>query len=150
MNSKNTLILGVVGESPFAEFAGDVNIPYCVNDTGEGGCMYYYSGNAYVPDKQRTTLKVDYEEFDKQVIDSIHQQDKNIPLVTILLAGRPMIVDDILSQSNALLDAFLPGTAGGQGIVDAITGSYSIRPNGEANRVNSLSFDWPKSMVPLL
>ena len=31
MNAKNTLILAVMGESPFAEFAGDVGIPYCQN-----------------------------------------------------------------------------------------------------------------------
>jgi hypothetical protein len=31
MNSKNTIILAVVGESPYAEFAGDVGIPYCQN-----------------------------------------------------------------------------------------------------------------------
>jgi hypothetical protein len=31
MNAKNTLILAVVGESPYAEFCGDVNIPYCQN-----------------------------------------------------------------------------------------------------------------------
>lgn len=29
MNSRNTLIVGVVGEVPYAESAGDVNIPYC-------------------------------------------------------------------------------------------------------------------------
>lgn len=33
MNAKNTLILSVVGESPYAEFIGDVNIPYCQNPT---------------------------------------------------------------------------------------------------------------------
>ncbi len=33
MNAKNTLILSVVGESPYAEFTGDVNIPYCQNST---------------------------------------------------------------------------------------------------------------------
>jgi hypothetical protein len=28
-NSKNTLIIGVFGEYPYAEAVGDVNIPYC-------------------------------------------------------------------------------------------------------------------------
>lgn len=44
MNSKNTLILSVVGESPYAEFNGDVGIPYCMNETvlPKDGCMYDY------------------------------------------------------------------------------------------------------------
>ena len=67
--------------------------------------------------------------------------------MTVLLAGRPLLINDVLTESTAVLDAFLPGTAGGQGIVNALTGSYVIRPNGDANEVNSLSFDWPKSMV---
>ena len=32
MNSNNTIILAAVGEPPFAEFAGDVGIPYCKKD----------------------------------------------------------------------------------------------------------------------
>ncbi len=43
-------------------------------------------------------------------------------MVTVLLAGRPMLIDKILSDSNVVLHAFLPGTSGGQGIVNALTG----------------------------
>lgn len=58
-----------------------------------------------------------------------------------------MFIDKILEQSSAVLDAFLPGTSGGQGIIDAITGSYVIRPNGQSDKINSLSFDWPRNSV---
>ena len=58
-----------------------------------------------------------------------------------------MFIDGILSESSAVLDAFLPGTSGGQGIIDAITGNYVIRPNGQSDTKNSLSFDWPRSAV---
>jgi hypothetical protein len=44
----------------------------------------------------------------------------------------------------------LPGTSGGQGIADAIFGDYVFRPNGQTDRVNSLSFNWPKSMEQLV
>ena len=70
-------------------------------------------------------------------------------MVTVLLAGRPMFIDKILSDSTAVLHAFLPGTSGGQGIVDAITGSYILRPNGQSDNRNSLSFDWPKTNVTI-
>jgi hypothetical protein len=45
------------------------------------------------------------------------------------------------------LHAFLPGTSGGQGIIDALTGAYILRPNGQSDLRNSLSFDWPKNSV---
>lgn len=57
-----------------------------------------------------------------------------------------MIINSILDESNAFISAFLPGTSGGQGIVDAITGRYVFRKNGSGDKTNSLSFDWPKSM----
>lgn len=47
------------------------------------------------------------------------------------------------------MHAFLPGTSGGQGIVNALTGAYTIRPNGQSDMRNSLSFDWPKNNVSI-
>ena len=90
---------------------------------------------------------MNFTKFDQDVIDHIRTQDKSIPLLTVVLAGRPMLVDKVLDQSTAFLQAFLPGTSGGQGIVDAITGSYVLRPSGSSYRANTLSFDWPRSSV---
>jgi hypothetical protein len=58
-----------------------------------------------------------------------------------------MFIDKILADSNALLHAFLPGTSGGQGIVDVLIGAYRLRPNGQSDLRNTLSFDWPKNTV---
>lgn len=60
-----------------------------------------------------------------------------------------MFIDKILSESNAVLDAFLPGTSGGAGIVDALTGAYKLRPNGSSDLTNTLSFDWPRNSSQL-
>ena len=59
-----------------------------------------------------------------------------IPVVVIIISGRPMIVNNILSKSDALVAAFLPGTEG-QGITDVLFGDYN--PTGK------LSFSWPRS-----
>jgi len=59
-----------------------------------------------------------------------------IPVVVLVISGRPMIVNEILPQTDALLAAFLPGTEG-QGIADVLFGDYS--PTGK------LSFSWPRS-----
>ncbi|MEW6702284.1 MAG: glycoside hydrolase family 3 protein, partial [Bacteroidota bacterium] len=46
-----------------------------------------------------------------------------VPVVVILLSGRPMIIDDALSNSNAFIAAWLPGTEG-DGIADVLFGDY--------------------------
>lgn len=147
MTAKNTLILGVVGETTYAEFKGDVGVPYCINQTvlGGVGCLYDNIGHAYLPAKERETLALDYEKFDKEVIANIREQDKNIPVLTVILAGRPMLIQSLLNESSAVLDAWLPGTSGGQGIIDAVIGKYKLRPNGSSDRRNTLAFDWPKT-----
>ena len=149
MNADNTLILAVVGEPPFAEFAGDVGIPYCKKDgdlSGEG-CMFNGWINPYLNGDQRESLALEFDEFDMKVINAVQSQDKNIPLVTVLFSGRTMLIGDILDKSSAFLDAFLPGTSGGQGVINAITGKYIIRPNGSQDKKNSLAFDWPSTSV---
>jgi beta-glucosidase len=63
-----------------------------------------------------------------------------IPVVAILIAGRPMIITDVLPQADAFMVAFLPGTEG-QGVADVLFGDF--KPKGK------LSFSWPKSMDQL-
>lgn len=65
----------------------------------------------------------------------------------MLLSGRPRLIDSIYADSSAVIAAWLPGTSGGQGIMDAITGDYVVRPGGISNKKNSLSVDWPSNMV---
>lgn len=60
-----------------------------------------------------------------------------IPFVTILISGRPMILGNVLNDSNALIAAWLPGTEG-DGVADVLFGDY--KPTGK------LPHSWPKSM----
>lgn len=95
-------------------------------------------------------MDLNYQKFDKEVITSIHEQDKNIPLVTVLVSGRPMLVSDVVNESSAVVSAWLPGTSGGDGIANALTGKYRFRPSGSNDRRNTLAFDWPKTHVESL
>ena len=63
--------------------------------------------------------------------------DKNIPVVVVLLSGRPMIVTDEIDKWNGFVAAWLPGTEG-SGVADVLFGDYN--PTGK------LSFSWPKNM----
>jgi beta-glucosidase len=60
-----------------------------------------------------------------------------IPIVVVLVSGRPMIISDVIDYSDAFVAAWLPGTEA-QGLADVLFGDYA--PTGK------LSFSWPRSM----
>jgi beta-glucosidase len=92
----------VVGETPYAEFMGDV------------------------PD-----LVLAAE--DVTAIQNVART--GIPVVVLLVSGRPLAVEPILSSCRALVAAWLPGTEG-QGVTDVLFGD--VRPTGK------LSVSWPR------
>jgi beta-glucosidase len=57
-----------------------------------------------------------------------------VPTVVIVISGRPLILDPILNDADAIIAAWLPGTEG-EGIADVLFGAY--KPTGK------LSFAWP-------
>lgn len=65
-----------------------------------------------------------------------------VPVVVIVLSGRPMILGEVAEKADAILAAWLPGTEG-SGVIDVLTGA--------APATGRLSFTWPRSMdqVPL-
>jgi beta-glucosidase len=78
---------------------------------------------------------LDLSKEDESVIDNF--KSKGIPVVVILISGRPMIINSALKKSNAFIAAWLPGTEG-EGIADVLFGDY--KPTGK------LSHSWPRSM----
>ncbi len=63
-----------------------------------------------------------------------------IPVVVILLSGRPLIINQVLDKTDAFIAAWLPGTEG-QGVADVLFGDY--KPTGK------LSMSWPRSMAQI-
>ena len=63
-----------------------------------------------------------------------------IPVVVILISGRPMIITEQIDKMDALVAAWLPGTEG-QGVADVIFGDYA--PTGK------LAYTWPGSIDQL-
>ena len=64
-----------------------------------------------------------------------------VPVITILVSGRPFLIEPALSKSRAFLAAWLPGTEG-QGLAEVLFGDY--RPTGK------LSMTFPRSMTDAL
>jgi beta-glucosidase len=63
------------------------------------------------------------------------------PVTTVLLNGRPLILNEINDISQAIVEAWFPGEAGGDAILDVVFGDYN--PSGK------LPIGFPKSMGQL-
>jgi beta-glucosidase len=63
-----------------------------------------------------------------------------IPVVVVLLSGRPLIITDALPMAEAFVAAWLPGTEG-QGVADVLLGDY--KPTGK------LAFTWPRTTTQI-
>lgn len=72
---------------------------------------------------------------DLEAIANVKQA--GIPVVVVVISGRPMILGDALSMADALVAAWLPGTEG-QGVADVLFGAY--KPTGK------LPFTWPRAV----
>jgi hypothetical protein len=79
----------------------------------------------------------------QQDIDAvIRMKSYNIPVIVILVTGRPINISAIYPYADVIMAAWLPGTEG-QGVADVIFGDYI--PSGR------LGHTWPKSnsQVPI-
>ena len=72
----------------------------------------------------------------------VRTSDIDIPVITVLFSGRPYITNDVFTKSNAFIAAWLPGTQGGEAVVNSIFGDYLFRSNDLAN---TLPVPWLKS-----
>jgi beta-glucosidase len=81
----------------------------------------------------RTDLSLSKE--DQAAIANV--KSAGIPVVVVVVSGRPVILGEAAAQADALVAAWLPGTEG-QGVADVLFGDH--KPSGK------LSFTWPRSM----
>ncbi len=108
---KPDVAIVVFGENPYAEFQGDLKV-------------------LTLPGSMTQHL-----EIMKKL------QDENIPVVAILLSGRPLWQNRELNLANAYVAAWLPGSEGG-GIADVLF----RKKGGEVNYdfTGKLSYSWPR------
>jgi len=86
------------------------------------------------------TLDLSVDDEDVAVVRRI--KETGVPVVVVLLSGRPLILGEVLDLADGILAAWLPGTEGA-GVADVLLGDYA--PTGK------LSFTWPRSndQIPL-
>ncbi|KGE17856.1 glycoside hydrolase family 3 N-terminal domain-containing protein [Paenibacillus wynnii] len=68
------------------------------------------------------SLKLDKEDI--ATLDNI--RESGVPTIVVLVSGRPMILNDQLSDIQGLVAAWLPGTEG-QGVADVLFGEYDFK-----------------------
>lgn len=73
---------------------------------------------------------------DRDLAVSRKARESGVPVVTVLLSGRPLVLGPVLEWSDALIAAWLPGTEGG-GVADVLFGAS--RPTGKLPRT------WPRT-----
>jgi beta-glucosidase len=74
--------------------------------------------------------------LDSQDIAAVENLKRaGIPVIAVIVSGRPMVIDELLGKADAILAAWLPGTEG-DGVADILFGVH--RPSGK------LSYTWPR------
>jgi len=109
VTAETDAVIVVVGEEPYAETNGD-----------------------------RAAGKLTLSEDDKYVLNHItktmEEQNKDVPVVLVLLSGRPVTIADELELADAVVAAWLPGTEGA-GVADVLLGEHEF--------AGTLSYTWP-------
>ncbi len=123
-------------EAVKAAVSEETKVTYSLDGTGAEGATLGIAVIGELPYAEgigdRADLSLDTQDI--TVVNNLKRA--GIPVVVLIISGRPLIVNEILPQTDALLAAFLPGTEG-QGIADVLFGDYN--PTGK------LSFSWPRS-----
>jgi beta-glucosidase len=136
VTSGGTTILQAIRKSVSAK----TQVTYSLDGSGAAGAVLGIAVIGETPYAEGVGDRGDLS-LAKQDIDAVANLKKaGIPVVVILISGRPMIIKDVLPQADAFMAAFLPGTEG-LGLTDVLFGDY--KPTGK------LSFSWPKSVDQL-
>jgi beta-glucosidase len=128
--TKGTTILAAIRGA-----AGNAQVSFSRDGSGVEGASI---GIAVIGEKpyaemqgDRTDLHLDAE--DVAVVDRL--KSAGIPVVAVIVSGRPVLIDAILEKADAIVAAWWPGSEG-DGVADVIFGDY--KPTGK------LSFTWPR------
>jgi len=119
----------VVGETPYAEFFGDI---------GDG----------------KGTYQLTLSETHQKYINTY--SNKGTKVIVVMISGRPLVVTDQIEQSNAFVAAWLPGSEG-DGIAEVLFGDYNFKgklPHSWPNSVEDFNGKfgpnfWDDSITPL-
>lgn len=128
---RHDVAIVVIGEHPYAEGPGDIRSgDHVIVETGSQINGSFNVLNPYGMTLELATLHPE----DLQTITTI--EAKGIPVITVLVSGRPLVTGKELAKSAAFVAAWLPGSEG-QGVADVLFGDFDFQ--------GRLSFSWPRN-----
>ena len=113
------------------------NVTYSKDGSGAKGANV---GIVVVGETPYSEMQGDKESLylDKKDLKAIENIRKaGVPVVVVMVSGRPLIIEDEVDKWDGLIAAWLPGSEG-KGVTDVLFGDYN--PTGR------LSVSWPRSM----
>jgi beta-glucosidase len=118
----------------------DANVTYSLDGRGAEGAEV---GVVVIGEKPYAEYQGDSIDLSlaKEDIEAVANMKKaGIPVVVVLLSGRPLLLGSVLDQADAFVAAWLPGSEG-EGVADVLFGD--AKPTGKLSRT------WPRSMEQL-
>jgi beta-glucosidase len=128
--TKGTTILAAIRGA-----AGGAQVTFSKDGSGAEGARV---GIAVIGEKPYAEMQGDrtdlhLEAGDVAVVERL--KSAGIPVLVVLVSGRPVLIDAILDKADAIVAAWLPGSEG-DGVADVLFGAS--KPTGK------LSFTWPR------
>ncbi len=119
----------VVGERPYAEGMGDIRPPGPVR-----------SGTSHPPPGPGALMPygdtLEFAALHPRALATLRAlAARGVPVVTVLVSGRPLVVNAELAASSAFVAAWLPGSEGG-GVADVLFGDHDF--------TGRLPMSWPR------
>ncbi len=139
-SSKHDVAIVVIGETPYAEMEGDLRVPGL-----EKGIKISCGSTSvmHAPEEPFPIMKegpygthlYHHELHPEDLATIISIREKGIPVIAVMVCGRPLVINDEIDASDAFVVAWLPGSEG-SGVADVLFGDYNF--NGK------LTFSWPR------
>lgn len=107
-------VIAVLAETPYAEKKGDI------------------------PPDQNVSFS---RRYPQQAAMVAQLAGRGVPIVTVLLTGRPVYSNDLINRSNSFVVAWLPGTEGG-GVADLLIASN--KTGNHTDFTGTLAYSWPR------
>jgi beta-glucosidase len=126
--ARHDVAIVVIGETPYAEGMGDIR---------HGGAVPRGSGVQTMTNLApygTTLVLAERHPEDIATIERIRAQ--GIPVVTVMISGRPLVTNAEMAASQAFVAAWLPGSEGA-GVADVLFGDHDFQ--------GTLPFTWPST-----
>jgi beta-glucosidase len=137
---KHDLAIVVIGEVPYAEMLGDIRVDGLAKGLkiSRGSTSQDTLPGEDIPIMKKGPYGTHL------YLHQLHPEDiatirnitsKGIPVVTVMICGRPLVVTQELDASQAFVVGWFPGSEG-QGVADVIFGDKDMQ--------GKLGFSWPR------